>query len=59
MANPRVFFPSSRVTVYAGGFWNSGDFAGKSVRLTFTKPGVYHYHCLIHPGMDATITVLP
>jgi plastocyanin len=26
--------------------------------LTFTKPGVYKYYCLIHPGMAGTITVL-
>ena len=27
--------------------------------LTFTKPGVYKYYCLVHPGMAGTITVLP
>jgi plastocyanin len=27
------------------------------VRITFTKPGTYHYECVIHPGMDGTITV--
>jgi plastocyanin len=28
-----------------------------SVRITFTKPGTYHYECVIHPDMDGTITV--
>lgn len=56
--NPRVALPSGGKT-YTGGFWNSGLLVRGPVHLTFTKPGVYHYHCLIHPGMDATITVTP
>ncbi len=56
--NPRVALPSGGKT-YTGGFWNSGLLVQGPVHLTFTKPGVYHYHCLIHPGMDATITVTP
>jgi plastocyanin len=24
---------------------------------TFTTPGVYHYFCSLHPGMDGTIIV--
>ena len=27
--------------------------------LTFTKAGTYGYDCLVHPGMDGTITVMP
>jgi len=57
--NPRVAFPSGG-TAYAGaGFWNSGLLVRGPARLTFTRPGVYHYTCLIHPGMDGTIRVIP
>ena len=27
--------------------------------LTFTKPGVYHYQCAVHPGMHGVVVVLP
>jgi plastocyanin len=27
------------------------------VRIRFTQPGTYHYECVLHPGMDATVTV--
>lgn len=27
--------------------------------LSFTKAGTFTYHCLIHPGMDGTVTVQP
>jgi plastocyanin len=30
---------------------------GQSVSITFTTPGTYHITCLVHPGMNATITV--
>ncbi|HZU11753.1 MAG TPA: plastocyanin/azurin family copper-binding protein [Chloroflexota bacterium] len=56
--NPRVALPSGGKT-YTGGFWNSGLLVQGPVSLTFPKPGVYHYHCLVHPGMDGTITVKP
>ena len=26
-------------------------------RIDFTKPGVYHFQCLIHPFMQGTIIV--
>ena len=29
----------------------------KSFTVTFTKPGTYHYECLIHQNMDGTIVV--
>lgn len=28
------------------------------VKIKFTKAGVYHYECEIHPNMDGTIIVL-
>lgn len=64
--NPRVIFPSGG-NVYSGsGFLNSGimlpvdpNAKPKPFTVTFTRPGTYEYDCLIHPGMDGTITVLP
>lgn len=38
--------------------WSSPTLTkGKSYSRTFTKPGVYHYFCAIHPYMKASITV--
>lgn len=51
-------------TNHGNGFLNSGllDTAPHtpnpaSVRITFTAPGTYHFECVIHAGMDGTITV--
>ena len=30
---------------------------GQRWQYTFTTPGVYHYYCSLHPGMDGIITV--
>ena len=30
---------------------------GQRWHYTFTTPGVYHYFCSLHPGMDGVITV--
>jgi len=69
--NPAVVFPSSRngcgsttPCMYSGGFLNAGLLQGGPkgpavFRVTFTKAGKFHYGCLIHPGMDGSITVLP
>jgi len=32
---------------------------GHSYQLTFTKPGVYMYQCLMHPGMVGVVIVQP
>ena len=45
------------------GFFNSGapfnpDTLPRKVPVKFTKPGVYQVVCLIHPDMQATVTVL-
>jgi plastocyanin len=61
---PQIAFPSPR-TAYGGigvahsGLLTKGAGPAATWILTFTRPGVYHYTCLIHPGMDGTITVLP
>ena len=39
------------------GFLNSGFMDGGDFTLTFSTPGTYEYHCLIHPDMQGTITV--
>jgi plastocyanin len=57
--NPKAMYPTGGSTYDGKGFWNSGLLLTRSAQLTFTRPGVYHYGCLIHPGMDGTITVLP
>lgn len=50
-------------TNHGNGFENAGILAvgtpplPSSAKITFTKPGVYHYECVIHAGMDGTITV--
>lgn len=33
------------------------DGPGSRATLTFDTPGTFAYHCSIHPGMDAAITV--
>jgi plastocyanin len=66
--NPLAAYPSDPVlppfngTNHGNGFENTGilSFGGpqpSSAKVTFTKPGVYHYECVIHAGMDGTITV--
>lgn len=38
--------------------WDSGVLAsGDSFELVFDTPGVFAYHCSIHPSMSATVTV--
>jgi plastocyanin len=27
--------------------------------VTFTKPGTYHFECVIHANMDGTVIVTP
>ncbi len=59
--NPRVIFPSGGSTYAGMGFVTSGLLVSPrphAYTLTFTRPGVYHYACLVHPGMDGTVTVL-
>jgi plastocyanin len=65
--NPAVDNPSVPAAAYDGtGFWNSGVIgvdrpAGLTFTMTFSKPGVYRYYCIMHEsqGMVGTVTVLP
>ena len=68
---PRGVYPSDQppLPAYDGsnhgdGFFNTGvldnDPASPfpvSAQITFTKPGTYHYECVIHEHMDGTIVV--
>jgi plastocyanin len=66
--NSQAAYPSRGSTYDGTGFANSGILLGKdkSWSLTFTKPGTYHYFCLIHydptagaPSMVGTVVVNP
>lgn len=74
MFNPLAVYPSEppgAPLIYTGtnhgnGFLNSGMLDTdphtpnpSSVRIRFTKPGTYHFECVIHPDMDGTVTVTP
>jgi plastocyanin len=45
------------VTANDGSFYSGAIAAGGSYSYTFTKPGVYEYHCTYHPWMIGTVTV--
>jgi len=45
------------VTSVDGLFRSGGMDEGDSYSFKFTKPGVYHYLCSIHPRMMASVTV--
>jgi plastocyanin len=68
--NPAVAFPSNptcgstTACMYGGGYLSSGLLMGSSkgpslFKVTFTRAGLYHFGCLVHPGMDGSIRVLP
>ena len=62
--NPKAALPAGGNSYDGTGWVNSGFLQpgahGVPARftLTFTKPGTYGYDCLVHAGMDGTITVL-
>jgi plastocyanin len=61
--NPKAALPAGGHTYDGTGFASSGFLTpqGKNAptyTLTFTKAGTYNYDCLVHPGMDGSITVL-
>jgi plastocyanin len=43
--------------INAGILSNGGGGLPSNVKITFTKPGVYNYECVIHPKMDGKIIV--
>jgi plastocyanin len=72
--NPIGFYPSEPPasttayvpTLHGNGYWNSGLLDSddttplrNSTRITFGQPGTYSYICLIHPFMQAQVTVSP
>ena len=70
LINPMAFFPSGPMdaTYDGSGFLNSGvpedEGAAEAgdppptFRVTFTQDGVFPYICLIHPGMEGSVTVV-
>jgi plastocyanin len=41
-----------------GGVWDSGPVAsGSTFQRTFAEPGIFRYHCEIHPSMQGQIRV--
>jgi plastocyanin len=64
--NSDIFFASADATgqvrkVYDGVGSISGGMLAEGTEtytLEFTKPGVYEYVCMFHPGMKGTVTVL-
>ncbi|MDP9111140.1 MAG: plastocyanin/azurin family copper-binding protein [Candidatus Eremiobacteraeota bacterium] len=58
--DPSVPAPAGGTT-YDGSTYTSSGFVllGKTYSLQFNKPGTYAYFCLLHKGMQGTITVNP
>ncbi|OGF55087.1 MAG: hypothetical protein A2Z21_04705 [Candidatus Fraserbacteria bacterium RBG_16_55_9] len=65
--NPAIFFPSEGTTndgtaPFSGGVLSgseAGSESSSSLTLTFTRPGIYEYLCMFHPGMKGTVSVVP
>ena len=72
--DPRAALPSSppgtaidvSTTAHGNGFASSGPMTLEknaptpgSAKFAFTQAGTYHYACMIHPFMQATVTVTP
>jgi plastocyanin len=61
--NPIVAAPSGGRTYAGKGFLNSGLPAGNGAPppfvVRFTKAGSFTFHCLVHPGMQGVVRVLP
>jgi plastocyanin len=65
-SDPPTAFPALTPTTHGNGFINTGllDNDARSPQpnrsaVTFGAPGTYEYVCLLHPGMQGTITVTP
>ena len=62
IANPMAAAPVGPRTYDGSTYVNSGVPTGnrpKPYTLRFTKTGVFTYYCLVHPGMKATVAVVP
>ena len=63
--NPRVFSPIGSNVVRGPKALHNRPFFGEGPKkpgktsFRFTKPGLYRYVCLIHPGMDGAVRVVP
>lgn len=59
--NPALFGPTGGSTYNGSARVDSGLPLGppRSFKVKFTKPGVYHYFCDVHYGMQGTVVVLP
>jgi plastocyanin len=59
---PTVAFPSGNSTADGKAFISSGlpltDPPPKPWQVSFPKAGTYEFHCDVHPGMKATVTVV-
>jgi plastocyanin len=59
---PSVAFPQGNQKADGAGFISSGlpltDPPPKPWQVTFPKAGTYEFHCDVHPGMKATVTVV-
>jgi plastocyanin len=66
-SDPPPALPPYTGTNHGNGFLNTGtldnDAATATIantsRITFATPGTYQLKCLVHEGMDATVTVTP
>jgi plastocyanin len=66
-SDPPTAFPAYTGANHGNGFLNTGlvdnDSATTTIRntaaVTFAAPGTFQLKCLVHPGMDATVTVTP
>ncbi|MDG6985323.1 MAG: cupredoxin domain-containing protein [Nitrososphaerota archaeon] len=61
--NNTVTWTNNDITIHTvtanNGAFNSGYLnTGQTFTYTFTSPGVYEYHCQIHPWMVGYVTVL-
>jgi plastocyanin len=62
IVNPKAGAPAGEPAAYKGGYLNSGLPGGgppKPFVVKFTKAGVYVFHCIVHPGMQGAVNVLP
>lgn len=57
--SPQAQQPAGSSSYDGSTLTSSGMMMGKPYTLSFTKPGVYPYYCLLHPGMMGVVIVNP